>query len=261
MKSLTCTFTKESSGLKVQICFCTEIVLHSLLLSVIVKELKSMLNEMACELLQRLFHAIDDIWLKSRENGIRICKPVDRSLKTIFGILTPIVKFIIYNGAVSYALEYEVFFHYRQAKKDGKYYRPLLEALGIDKYQRISDDLIDLVRRSALYTSYRKALKIGSHICALSTLWGAVQKEGKAYCKKRDDTVYYCLEGESPHSISSSDFAIVMMDEIWLRKRKKKGEAQKKKIDLKKIDSKKIDSKKKKREFIILSGASLTAPL
>ena len=224
MKSLTCTFTKESSGLKVQICFCTEIVLHSLALSGIVKELKTVLNEMACELLQRLFHAIDDIWLKDREDGIRICKPVDRSLKTIFG---------------------EVLFRYRQAKKDGKYYRPLLEALGIDKYQRISDDLIDLVRRSALYTSYRKALKIGSHICALSTLWSTVQKEGKAYCKKRDDTVYYCLEGESPHSISSSDFAIVMMDEIWLRKRKKKGEAQKKKID-----SKKIDSKKKKREYI-----------
>ena len=84
MKSLTCTFTKESSGLKVQICFCTEIILHSLLLSVIVKELKTVLNEMACELLQRLFHAIDDIWLKDREDGIRICTFIKRSLKTIF---------------------------------------------------------------------------------------------------------------------------------------------------------------------------------
>ncbi len=64
---------------------------------------------------------------------------------------------------------------YRQAKKDGKYHRLLLEMLGIENYQRITKDLIDLVRRSALYTSYRKSLKIGGHICALSTLWTAVQ--------------------------------------------------------------------------------------
>ncbi|GEM_PF-3487786 len=40
--------------------------------------------------------------------------------------------------------------------------------------------------------------------------------------KKHDDAVYYYLEGEPLHPPSSSDFAIVMIDEIWLRKKTKK---------------------------------------
>jgi hypothetical protein len=94
--------------------------------------------------------------------------------------------------------------------------------LGIENYQRITEDLIDLVRRSALYTSYRKALKIGGHICALSTLWTAVQKEGISYRKRLNNAVYYYLEGESSGLASPSDFAVVMIDEIWLRKKRMK---------------------------------------
>jgi hypothetical protein len=202
MKSLTCTFIKESSTLRMQISFQREIILHSVLLSVITKELKKVFDEAACEILRHLFHLLDEIWLEEKNKDIKITKTVkNRSLKTIFG---------------------EILFNYRQAEKNGKYLCPLLETLGIDKYQRITDDLMDLVKRSALYTSYRKALKIGCDICALSTLWKAVQKDGLFYREKRNNAIYYYLEGEPLCAASPSDFAIVMIDEIWLRKKTKK---------------------------------------
>lgn len=197
MKSLRCEIIKESSTLNVQISFQREIILRSFLLPEIIRVLKEVFDTAAREVLCQIFHALDDIWLQEKEKGFDVCKMVDRSLRTIFGT---------------------VHFRYRQAKKEGRYYRPLLEALGIDKCQRITDDLMDIVKRSALYTSYRKALKIGCHICALSTLWKAVQKEGVSYRRKRDDAVYYYLEGAPLHAVSSDDFAIVMIDEIWLLK-------------------------------------------
>jgi hypothetical protein len=46
-----------------------------------------------------------------------------------------------------------------------------------------------------------------------------VQKEGISYKKKLDSAVYYYLEGESSGLVSPSDFAVVMIDEIWLRKK------------------------------------------
>ena len=213
---IKCVITQHSpSTSTVSISMEAEIVLHSFLLSSILVVLRKTLDEAALEVLRQLFHSLDDIWLRERDKDFVICKCVPRSLRTIFGTVN---------------------FRYRQAKKDGTYYRPLLETLGIDTYQRITEDLLDLVRRSALYTSYRKALKIGCHICALSTLWNAVQKEGISYRKKRDDAVYYYLEGAPLCEVSPSDFAIVMIDEIWLRKKTQKIVAE--------------PPEKKKREYI-----------
>ena len=228
MKSLTCEFIKESSTLRVKISLEKEIFLHSLLLPVIIGELKKALDEAACEILQRIFHAIDEMWLRERDKNIRICKTVkDRTIKTVFG---------------------SVSFHYRQARKGGTYLCPLLETLGIGKYQRLTDDFIDLMKRSALYTSYRKALKIGGTLCALSTLWSAVQKEGASYRKKRDDAVYYYLDGASLHPFSPKDFAVVMIDEIWLR-RKSTGSSEKKKREYLKVKVARLSVARKKGDL------------
>jgi hypothetical protein len=214
MKSFAGEFIKESSTLRVKISFEKEIFLHSLLLPVIIRELKKVLDEAACEILRWIFHAIDDRWLEERDKVIRICKTVKgRTIRTVFGTVS---------------------FDYRQARKDGKYLCPLLETLGIGKYQRLTEDFIDLVKRSALYTSYRKALKIGGDICALSTLWSFVQNDGVSYRKNRDDAVYYYLEGDSLPPFSPQDFAIVMIDEIWLRA-KRTGSSDKKKREYIKV--------------------------
>ena len=128
-------------------------------------------------------------------------KFVNRSCKTVFG---------------------EIRFRYRQAKNNGKYICPLLEILGIEKGQRLTRELMELSIIASLYTSYRKVLKIAGSVCSLGTLWHMVQREGKRYVEKRDRALYYHAEGSSRAGLTDHDFAILMIDEIWIRHKEKK---------------------------------------
>lgn len=198
MRKINCKLKNESSTLKAEISIQMEIVLQSLLLTSIVAALKKELDAAAIEILKQLFRQIDFNWLLTRGKGIEVCKIVSRTLKTVFG---------------------KVRFFYRQAKKNGKYFRPLLETLGIGKGQVITKDLIEVGLRSTLYTSYRKALKIAGNVCSLGALWCAVQKEAKMYIDKRDQAIYYYSEGSPVVLATMKDFAIMMIDEIWIRHR------------------------------------------
>lgn len=199
MINVHCTLIKESSTYKLPFSVKGEIVLPSLLLTSIIVALKKTLDAAAVEILKQLFHQIDFDWLRTKEKGIEARKPVPRTLKTIFG---------------------KVCFSYRQAKKGSKYLRPLLEILGIGKGQVLTRDLMEAGLRSALYTSYRKALKIAGNVCSLGALWHAVQKEAKMYVDKRDNAIYYYSEGSPLVIATTKDFAIIMIDEIWIRHRK-----------------------------------------
>lgn len=200
MRNVCCKLNNDASTLKAQISIQMEIVLPSLLLTSIVGILQKELNGVALEILKQLFRQIDLNWLLTRGKGIDVCKFVPRTLKCVFGKLK---------------------FKYRQAKKNGKHFRPLLETLGIGKGQILTRDLIEVGLCSTLYASYRKALKIAGNVCSLGALWSAVQKEAEIYVDKRDQAIYYYTEGCPQVSASTRDFAIVMIDEIWIRQRSK----------------------------------------
>ena len=202
MINISGVITNESSTLRVTISIEKEIVLQSFLLTSIVTVLKTELNSVAVEILKQLFSMLDDAWLREKGSGIKACKFLDRALHTGFGWVT---------------------FRYRQAQmKGGKHFRPLLDMLGIEKGQRRTDDLMEVSMLAVLYTSYRKALKTAGCICSLGSLWYTVQKEGKRYIRKRDNALYYYSEGESHVGDSEQDFAILMIDEIWIRHTEKK---------------------------------------
>lgn len=200
MKNVRCVVIKESSTLKLQVSIEREIILPCLLLSSIVSVLKKELDAIAVEILEQLLPQIEFHWLETKEPGVDIRKFVSRTIKTCFGW---------------------VHFYYRQARKNGKHFRPLLEILGIGKGQRLTRDLMEIAFIASLYASYRKALKIAGHVCSLGTLWCAVQKEGEMYTNKREQAIYYYSEGAPREAFSDQDFAIVMIDEIWIRHVKK----------------------------------------
>lgn len=201
MKNVSCVITKEHSILRVKISTEIEITLSCFLLLSIVKELKEVFKEISAEVLLQILHELENIWMHEKEAGIRICRFVKRTLNTTFGKIT---------------------FKYRQAKKAGRYFNPLLEILGIENHKRITEDLKETAILASLYTSYRKALKIAGNVISLHTLWSSVQDKGKMYIDKRNKAIYYYTEGEPIISSGEKDFAVLMIDEIWLRQRKKK---------------------------------------
>jgi hypothetical protein len=202
MINIRSAITTESSTLRVTISIEREIVLHSFLLASIVTVLKTELNTIAVEILRQLFTLLDDAWLREKGSSMKACKFLNRALHTGFGWVR---------------------FRYRQAQmKGGKHFRPLLDMLGIEKGQRRTADLMETSMLSVLYTSYRKALKIAGHVCSLGALWYTVQKEGKRYIQKRDKAIYYYSEGDFHVEITERDFAILLIDEIWIRHTKKK---------------------------------------
>jgi hypothetical protein len=208
MKNVYCVITNEASTLKMKISIETEIVLQSLVLTSIIAILKEELNSIGVQIIEQLFAMLDNTWLKGKERCIKACKFVPRALHTCFGWVR---------------------FRYRQAQMiGGKYFRPLLDMLGIEKGQRRTDDLMEVAMMSVLYTSYRKALKIAGQVCSLGALWYSVQKEGKRYIEKRDKALYYYSEGmfspggDGRAGVNEKDFAILLIDEIWLRYTKKK---------------------------------------
>jgi len=201
MKKIDVNIHKESSIHRVDISVQMNIVLPSLLFSCIVNVVKQAFFDVAREVLRQILEKLDNIWSKEKDRNIRICRFVTRTLRCCLG---------------------EVKFKYRQARKEGKHFRPLLETLGIDRYQRITDDAKAQAILASLYTSYRKALKIANCSFSLSTLWNSVQKEGKFYRDKRKKAMWYYSQGVPTKPASPSDFAILMMDEIWLRHVKKR---------------------------------------
>lgn len=202
MINISGVITTESSTLRVKISIEREIVLQSLVLTSIITVLRAELDSIAVEILTQLFHMLDESWLKEKTKVIKSCKRVTRALHTCFGWVR---------------------FKYRQAQMiGGKYFRPLLDMLGIEKGQRRTDDLMEVAMISVLYTSYRKALKIAGQVCSLGALWYTVQKEGKRYIEKRDKALCYYSEGMSHVRSTEKDFAILLIDEIWLRHTKKK---------------------------------------
>ena len=202
MINISSVTTNDASTLRVKISIEREIVLQSFLLASIVKVLKTEFNNIAVEILRQLFHMLDNAWLTEKSKGEKSCKFVDRALHTSFGWVR---------------------FKYRQAQLEGGgHFRPLLDMLGIEKGQRRTGDLMEVAMLSVLYTSYRKALKIAGQVCSLGALWYTVQKEGKRYIVKRDKALYYYSEGVSRAGATEKDFAIMMIDEIWIRHTKKK---------------------------------------
>lgn len=202
MNSVSCEITQQGpSTLNVTFSIRGEINLPSLQFSSLIVTLTTVFNELACTVLRHLLEGIDTLLLVNREAGVEYCNRKPRTLKTIFG---------------------EVSFRCRQAKKHGIHFSPLIEALGIPRKKRITQDLLALSLIAALYASYRNAVKTGGMPCALSTLWNAVQKEGRAYIHTRDAALAYYQQGEPLIPASPRDFAMVMMDEIHIRHTKKK---------------------------------------
>jgi hypothetical protein len=201
MKEIVSVKIQKESSITVEISLSMRIVLHSLLISCVVQVLKEALFKAARDILGQILEKLDEEWRKGKDSSIRICRFVPRTLQTIFG---------------------DVRFLYRQAKKDGKCFRPLLEMIGIESHQRITADAKEQAILASLYTSYRKALKIAGCAFSLTTLWSFVQKEGRFYRDKRKKAMWYASQGVSDRTAGLLDFAILMIDEIWIRGRKKK---------------------------------------
>ena len=195
-KNLNISIQSESSALRVKVSTEFEFILLALQIFLIIAVLKNVLFELGRRVIVEILRQLDDKWLKEKDWSIKVCRFVNRTIKTSLG---------------------EITFRYRQAKCGGKYFSPLLETLGIKHHQRFSDDAISDALTASIYTSFRKALKITSPPFSLSTLWKAAQKEGQLYRDKAGKAIYYCLEGEPAANYSPLDFAVVIIDEIWIR--------------------------------------------
>jgi len=196
MKNVKLSIEKESSSLRLKISAEIEIILHTLTLVSIIKVLKETFLSVAADVLKKLLLELDNMWLREKESDVKVCRFVRRTLKTSIG---------------------DIPFKFRQAKKNGIYFSPLLELLGLEKYQRTTEDLKELMFSALLYASFRKSLKIGGYPFSLFALWSSMQKEGIKYRKKVDDVIYYYSEGVLASQASEKDFAIVMMDGIHIR--------------------------------------------
>lgn len=200
MNPISVKLHKESSVYHVEISAQIRLTLSTLLLTSVIPAFKEAFLSAAREALRQLFKRLDDLWLWEKGSGIRVCRFYSRTLKTSIG---------------------DISFRYRQAKKNGNHFGPLLEMLGLESYQRVSSELRAWVASVALYVSYRKTQKITDTSLSLFSLWSLVQKEGKMYRDRRKQMLYYYSEGVPTIAASSRDFAIVMLDEIWIRSRRK----------------------------------------
>jgi len=192
---------KKSSALCVNISIETEIILPCFLISDIVSILKKELYQIVLTVLSLMLEQIDDILLKEKPKNIIICRKVKRSVKTYFG---------------------EVFFKYRQAKAGEKYFSPLLELIGLERYSRITEDLLEQAVNICTKASFRNASKILESKLPTTSLWRYLQKRAVIYQKNIDDALYCFNEGDYSQVSNEKDFAIVMIDEIWIRGKKKK---------------------------------------
>lgn len=202
MNTLTAEITaKEPSLLKVKVSHETEIILQNFSITSIVAVIKEVFMKGALETVRQILEGLDALLMKEAGQNFGVTKKEKRTLKTSIGKLN---------------------FYCRYGYEKGKHRVPLLEFIGVKKYQRMTDDGKELGNLASLFTSFRKALRIAGFCCSLATLWKNVQKSGKVYRKRVDDVLYYYSEGEPCYSAHPKDFAVVMMDEIWLRRREKR---------------------------------------
>jgi len=201
LNTINIQITRESPVTRVSISAEVEIVLCCFLITSIEKAFRDAFLSLAKEALGQFLCLLDEQLLAKKEPGTRICRLISRTFLTTLG---------------------KVNFVYRQAKRNGTYFSPLLELLGISKKQVISSTVKEQPVDASIYASFRKALKICRNGISLSSLWKAVQDKGKRYRDRIERSIYYYSEGDSFLSASPFDFASVMIDEIWIRGRKKK---------------------------------------
>ena len=192
---------KKSSALHINISVETEIILPNCNLSTIISTVKKEIFAIAIKIISLILIDIDKILLKEKPRNVRICKLITRTIQTSFG---------------------EVTFHYRQVKVDKHYCSPLLELIGLGRYERVTEDVLELPMNACIRTSYRNAAKISEFNLSVTSLWRYLQKCSAKYIKSIDDALYCFREGDYSVKASDKDFAIVMIDEIWIRGRRKK---------------------------------------
>lgn len=204
MNNLDIKIKREPPVTRVTISASIEIVLSCMLISSIEKAFRDAFIALARNTLGQFLRLLDNLLLEEKQKKAEICRLINRSFITILG---------------------EINFNYRQAKRNGKYFSPLpqlLGMLGISKKQKISDGVREEPVKASIFTSFRKALKICRSCISLSTLWNSFQEKGRYYRSQVERAIYYYSEGEPLTRASIRDFAVVMIDEIWIMRRKKK---------------------------------------
>ena len=200
-KNITVKTTKHANELRLNISIQTEIALKGYLLSDIVLTLKKEIFEIILKVIALILENIDDIILKEKPKKVRICKILDRTIKTFFG---------------------DVHFCCRQAKVEKQYSIPLLELIGLKKFERVTENALELPMNACTKTSYRKAAELSDSNISITSLWRYLQKRSEKYIKSIDDALFCFQEGDYSAKASDKDFAVVMIDEIWVRGIKKK---------------------------------------
>jgi hypothetical protein len=133
--------------------------------------------------------------------GWRIACRHKRSLKTPFG---------------------QVDFKYRQIQKDGQYWSPLLDCLGIPPKVRIIGECFETALSACLFTSFKKAWECSGRLISMGSLWGRFQDWGEKARQMERQAVQYFTEGNIVKETSSYQLALVMIDGNWVRKKGKK---------------------------------------
>lgn len=203
-KSVSVEVNGNSSTINVTIHCKLVFSLDCFLIEQMVMVLWNHLKEVGRQILKGILEGLDAILMKEKAVDEDIVRSFDnRPLRTSFGDMT---------------------FRCHQTEKNGECSIPLLKVLGLAPRQKITGEWKILGILATLYATYRKALKIIGFTAAFSLahLWRSVQKEGLLYRDKRERALYYYLECPPIWPYSERDFAILMMDGIWIRKKQKR---------------------------------------
>ncbi len=109
----------------------------------------------------------------------------------------------------------KICFEYRYVQVKKKHFSPLLEELGIETKTRIFIESCRDSLEGCLFTSFRKALKLGGGEFSVMTLWNRFQEWGEKVIGKEREAFEFVSAGERETGESPYDVAYVMIDGIW----------------------------------------------
>jgi hypothetical protein len=201
-KSTKITLTKQNDPLQVDISVSTSILLPlNLTLATLFAAVSKFVYQLGRDIILEIILNLDEMYfqelkenLKKAQVKFRLATRASRSLVTPFG---------------------KIFFKYRYVQVDGKHFSPLLRSLGVEGKNRIFIESCSNELDNCLFTSFRKALKLGGGEFSVMTLWNRFQDLGSNIVEKNRLAFNFANEGGKEKKESPYHLAYVMIDGIW----------------------------------------------